>query len=104
MMEAVDAIPGAPVAIQQVGVSNFKIPLGYRARSGRTVHTLETAVTGTVSLEAKLKGINMSRIVRSFYDHAAEPPPPRSSRRSSRSTAGTSAPSPPASASISPTR
>ena len=26
-------------------------------------------MTGTVSLEAELKGINMSRIVRSFYDH-----------------------------------
>ncbi len=72
MMEAVDAIPGAPVAIQQVGVSNFKLPLKYRARSGRAVHTLETAVTGTVSLQAHLKGINMSRIVRSFYDHADE--------------------------------
>ncbi len=72
MMEAVDAIPGAPVAIQQVGVSGFKLPLKYRARSGRAVHTLETSVTGTVSLEASLKGINMSRIVRSFYDHADE--------------------------------
>ncbi len=72
MMEAVDAIPGAPVAIQQVGVSNFKLPLKYRARSGRAVHTLETSVTGTVSLDAHLKGINMSRIVRSFYDHAGE--------------------------------
>jgi GTP cyclohydrolase I len=72
MMEAVDAIPGAPVAIQQVGVSNFKLPLRHRARAGRTVHTLETSVTGTVSLEASLKGINMSRIVRSFYDHADE--------------------------------
>lgn len=72
MMEAVDAIPGAPVAIQQVGVSNFKLPLKYRAASGRAVHTLETSVTGTVSLEAHLKGINMSRIVRSFYDHADE--------------------------------
>jgi GTP cyclohydrolase I len=72
MMEAVDAIPGAPVAIQQVGVSNFKLPLNYRARAGRAVHTLETSVTGTVSLEANLKGINMSRIVRSFYDHADE--------------------------------
>ena len=72
MMEAVDAIPGAPVAIQQVGVSNFKLPLKYRARSGRAAHTLETAVTGTVSLDANLKGINMSRIVRSFYDHADE--------------------------------
>ena len=31
--------------------------------------TLESSITGTVSLEADLKGINMSRIVRSFYDH-----------------------------------
>ena len=76
MMEAVDAIPGAPVAIQQVGVSNFKLPLKYRARSGRAVHTLETAVTGTVSLAANLKGINMSRIMRSFYDRANEPVTP----------------------------
>jgi GTP cyclohydrolase I len=72
MMEAVGAIPGAPVAIQQVGVAGFKLPLKYRARSGRALHTLETSVTGTVSLEAHLKGINMSRIVRSFYDHADE--------------------------------
>lgn len=72
MMEAVDAIPGAPVAIQQVGVSGFKLPLRYLARDGRTVHTLETSVTGTVSLAANLKGINMSRIVRSFYDNADE--------------------------------
>ncbi len=72
MMEAVDAIPGAPVAIQQVGVSGFKLPLRYPTRDGKTVHTLETRVTGTVSLAANLKGINMSRIVRSFYDHAAE--------------------------------
>ncbi len=72
MMEAVDAIPGAPVAIQQVGVSNFKLPLKYRSSGGRVIHTLETSVTGTVSLEAHLKGINMSRIVRSFYDHAGD--------------------------------
>jgi GTP cyclohydrolase I len=72
MMEAVDAIPGAPVAIQQVGVSGFKLPLRYPTRDGKTVHTLETSVTGTVSLAANLKGINMSRIVRSFYDHADE--------------------------------
>ena len=68
MMEAEDAIQGAPVAIQQVGVSNFKLPLKYRARDGR-IHTLETSVDGTVSLDASLKGINMSRIVRSFYEH-----------------------------------
>ena len=31
---------------------------------------LETSVTGSVSLEADRKGINMSRIMRSFYQHA----------------------------------
>jgi GTP cyclohydrolase IB len=63
-----DAIQGAHVPIQQVGVSNFKLPLKIRMKKGGS-QTLETSVTGTVSLEAELKGINMSRIVRSFYDH-----------------------------------
>ncbi len=71
MMDAVDAIEGAPVAIQQVGISNFRLPLKYRARGGRT-HVLETSVTGTVSLAATHKGINMSRIMRSFYAHQDE--------------------------------
>jgi GTP cyclohydrolase I len=68
MMEAVGAIPGAEVPIQQVGVSNFRLPLKFKTKAGRLL-TLETAVTGTVSLEASLKGINMSRIVRAFYEH-----------------------------------
>ena len=69
MMEAHhDAVQGVHVPIQQVGVSNFKLPLKYRMKKGGTV-TLETSITGTVSLEAELKGINMSRILRSFYDH-----------------------------------
>jgi GTP cyclohydrolase I len=69
MMEAAhDAIHGAHVPIQQVGVHNFKLPLKFRAKGGKTL-TLEASITGTVSLEADLKGINMSRIVRSFYDH-----------------------------------
>lgn len=68
MMEAEESIPGATVPIQQVGISNFKLPLKYRTQSGKTI-TLETSVTGTVSLLAELKGINMSRIMRSFYDH-----------------------------------
>lgn len=71
MMEAEDAIQGAPVPIQQVGVSNFRLPLKFRTRTGAE-HTLETAVTGTVSLAAALKGINMSRIVRAFYEHQDE--------------------------------
>ena len=69
MMEAAhDAIQGANVPIQQVGIHNFRLPLKYRTNDGRTL-TLESRVTGTVSLEAELKGINMSRIMRSFYEH-----------------------------------
>ena len=69
MMEAAhDAIQGAHVPIQQVGVHNFKLPLKFRTKAGKIL-TLESSITGTVSLEADLKGINMSRIVRSFYDH-----------------------------------
>jgi len=64
-------IQGAHVPIQQVGVSNFRLPLRIRTKAGKAL-TLETSVTGTVSLEAELKGINMSRIVRSFYDHRDE--------------------------------
>lgn len=69
MMEAAhDAIQGAHVPIQQVGVHNFKLPLKFRTKK-KEILTLEASVTGTVSLEADLKGINMSRIVRSFYEH-----------------------------------
>lgn len=68
MMEAVDAIQGANVAVQQVGVSGFKLPLKIAVRRGDPV-TVEASVLGTVSLDANLKGINMSRIIRSFYEH-----------------------------------
>ena len=69
MMEvAHEAIHGANVPIQQVGIHNFKLPLKYRTKAGKVL-TLETSVTGTVSLEAELKGINMSRIMRTFYEH-----------------------------------
>lgn len=72
MMEAAhDAIQGAHVPIQQVGVHNFKLPLKFRTKQ-KEILTLEASVTGTVSLEADLKGINMSRIVRSFYEHKDE--------------------------------
>ena len=69
MMEAAhDDLQGIKVPIQQVGIHNFRLPLKYRTKGGKTL-TLETSVTGTVSLEAELKGINMSRIMRSFYEH-----------------------------------
>jgi len=63
-----EAVRGAHVPVQQVGIHNFKLPLKYRTKAGEIL-TLETRVTGMVSLEAELKGINMSRIMRSFYDH-----------------------------------
>lgn len=59
-------IEGANVPIQQVGISNFKLPLQFKTRDGKPV-TLETSVDGSVSLEASKKGINMSRIMRTFY-------------------------------------
>ncbi|MGI3168745.1 GTP cyclohydrolase FolE2 [Pseudooceanicola sp. C21-150M6] len=62
-------IRGSHRAIQHVGISNFRLPIRYRMRSGGDM-TLESSVTGTVSLEADKKGINMSRIMRSFYAHS----------------------------------
>lgn len=62
-------IVGAKQVIQHVGISNFRLPVSYRTRDNGPL-TLETSVTGTVSLEAEKKGINMSRIMRSFYAHA----------------------------------
>ena len=62
-------IRGARRPIQHVGISNFRLPIRYHTRDNGDL-TLETSVTGTVSLEAEKKGINMSRIMRSFYAHA----------------------------------
>ncbi|WP_425098613.1 GTP cyclohydrolase FolE2 [Tropicibacter sp. S64] len=62
-------IKGANRAIQHVGISNFRLPIQYHTRDNGDL-TLETSVTGTVSLDADKKGINMSRIMRSFYAHA----------------------------------
>nr|WP_111301764.1 GTP cyclohydrolase FolE2 [Paracoccus saliphilus] len=62
-------IIGARAPIQHVGISNFRLPIRYLTRDGGEI-ALETSVTGTVSLEADRKGINMSRIMRSFYGHS----------------------------------
>ncbi|MDJ0628619.1 MAG: GTP cyclohydrolase FolE2 [Rhodobacter sp.] len=64
-------IKGAKTQIQHVGISNFRLPIRYHSRDNGDL-TLETSVTGTVSLEAEKKGINMSRIMRSFYKYAGE--------------------------------
>ena len=62
-------IKGEKQQIQHVGISNFRLPIRFHSRDNGDI-TLETSVTGTVSLEADKKGINMSRIMRSFYKHA----------------------------------
>ena len=64
-------IEGANVPIQQVGISNFRLPLRYRMQDGSQM-ILETSVDGYVSLDAGKKGINMSRIIRTFYDFKDE--------------------------------
>ncbi len=62
-------IRGAKISLQHVGISNFRLPIRFHRPGGEDL-TLETSVTGTVSLDAEKKGINMSRIMRSFYKHA----------------------------------
>ncbi len=64
---AASEIQGAHVPILQVGISNFRLPLQYLTGSCEKV-MLETSVSGTVSLSAENKGINMSRIMRTFYE------------------------------------
>ena len=64
-------IKGTRQQIQHVGISNFRLPIRFHSRDGAEM-TLQTSVIGTVSLEAGKKGINMSRIMRSFYKYAEE--------------------------------
>lgn len=67
-----NGVSNAPeIKLEQVGIHNFKLPVKY-IRKDESPIELETSVTGTVSLEAIKKGINMSRIIRSFYDHKDE--------------------------------
>ncbi len=65
------AMQGANVPILQVGISGFRLPLRYVGPDGEDL-TLESRVTGTVSLDADKKGINMSRILRIFYEYEKE--------------------------------
>ena len=62
-------IKGARKHIQHVGISNFRLPIRFHTRDGGDL-TLETSITGTVSLDAEKKGINMSRIMRTFYKYS----------------------------------
>ena len=62
-------VQGALIKLESVGIHNFRLPIKYRQRDRPELLELETSVTGTVSLDACTKGINMSRIIRTFYEH-----------------------------------
>jgi len=64
-------ILGARVAIQEVGSTHFRLPLKIRLEDG-SLSTIEVSVFGGVSLSADRKGINMSRIMRVFYEFREE--------------------------------
>lgn len=52
--------------IDKIGISNFHLPLKIRTRD-KGIQEVEVSIVGTVSLEGVKKGINMSRIIRTFY-------------------------------------
>lgn len=64
-------IIGANTPIQKVGIANFKLPVKIRKKDGG-YYDIDINVTGTVSLDADKKGINMSRILRTFYNYKDE--------------------------------
>ena len=64
---SVAEIQGAQVPILQVGIADFRLPLRFLTADQRQL-TLETSVSGTVSLAGDQKGINMSRLMRVFYE------------------------------------
>jgi GTP cyclohydrolase I len=63
------SIQGANVPIMQVGISGLRMPLQFATRGSQHM-MLEANVTGTVSLAADFKGINMSRLTRVLYSYA----------------------------------
>lgn len=70
-LQNTDGFKGAKVFLPIVGIHNFKMPIKFYRPDGEPM-VLETSITGSVSLDAEKKGINMSRIIRSFYDVVAE--------------------------------
>jgi GTP cyclohydrolase I len=64
---SVAEIQGAQVPILQVGIADFRLPLRFLT-ADQCQLTLETSVSGTVSLSGDQKGINMSRLMRVFYE------------------------------------
>ncbi|MBV9128687.1 MAG: GTP cyclohydrolase I FolE2 [Verrucomicrobia bacterium] len=90
MCQADAVLHHAPAALQQVGISGFRLPLRFlsaqspedhrgsngrksRAPAAEKTVTLDARVSGTIALPAHLRAINMSRIIRTFYEFQDEP-------------------------------
>lgn len=54
------------IPIDFVGIHNFHVPIRIKEKGGDTQEVM-VSITGTVSLDANHAGINMSRIIRTFY-------------------------------------
>lgn len=54
------------IPIDFVGIHNFHLPIRIKEKNGDTQEVM-VSITGTVSLDASNRGINMSRIIRTFY-------------------------------------
>lgn len=52
--------------IDFVGIHNFRLPIRVKEKGGGT-QEVTASITGNVSLQAEKRGINMSRIIRTFY-------------------------------------
>lgn len=63
------SIRGTKTQIQWVGIDAFRIPLTFVCKDRQHVR-LDAIVSGFVSLDADKRGINMSRIMRTFYRFA----------------------------------
>lgn len=60
------------IPIQMVGVHDVMVPMMINQLDGN-VQEVQAHITGTVSLEAEKKGINMSRITRQLYTNLNHP-------------------------------
>ena len=54
------------IPIDFVGIQDFHVPIRIREKTGDTQEVM-ASITGMVSLDANHAGINMSRIIRTFY-------------------------------------
>ena len=57
------------IPIDFVGIHNFHLPIRIKQRDGGTQEVC-ASISGSVSLDAVNRGINMSRIIRTFYKNA----------------------------------